>query len=171
MRKGSAAVAVRAAWVVLARQLSNPEWSPLSKALKAFRSMQLTGELKRHPRGNPHRQVRHLSPDQCSRLAATYVAGSTVYELAAEFGVSRKTVSRHLKAAGVSMQQSGHTPTNNEVDEMIRLYGSGRSLEAVGQRLGFVARTIERHLDARDVPRRDTHGRNVSISSESAGLV
>ncbi|WP_459986867.1 hypothetical protein, partial [Nocardioides sp. AN3] len=83
-----------------------------------------------------------LNETQLNRLVAGYEGGATVFELAAEFGIGRNTVALQLKGAGVTMRRSGHTPTDAEVDETVRLYKSGLSLAKMGQRLGFVARTV-----------------------------
>jgi DNA-binding CsgD family transcriptional regulator len=86
-----------------------------------------------------------------------YTAGATVYELAAEFGIDRKTVARQLKVAGILLRLQSPAPA--QVDEMVRLYRTGLSLAAVGAQLGFGARTVERHVKARQVATRDSHGR------------
>ena len=65
-----------------------------------------------------------------------------------------------MKATGTTTRRSDHVPSQSEIDEMVRLYREGRSLEGVSQHLGLVARTVERHLKARGVERRDTHGRS-----------
>lgn len=110
----------------------------------------------------PHRQrpracIPSLTDRQINRLIERYEAGATVYELAAEFRVERRTVAVQLRRHGVTLRRQ--SPTAAEIDEMLRLYQSGQSLEAVGQRLGFVARTVQRYLEVRGVERRDTHGR------------
>jgi DNA-binding CsgD family transcriptional regulator len=63
-----------------------------------------------------------------------------VYELATEFSIDRKTISRHLKAAGVQMRLR---PLNtDQVREAIRLYDSGLSLAAIGLKLGVHSSTV-----------------------------
>lgn len=44
----------------------------------------------------PWQSVRRLSREQIEQLVANYQAGQTVYELAARYGVNRKSVSKHL---------------------------------------------------------------------------
>jgi hypothetical protein len=63
----------------------------------------------------------------------------------------------HLKRHGVTMRYQ--SPTEVEVDDMVRLYEAGLSLVAVGHRLDFAARTVLRHIWLRGVRTRDTHGR------------
>ncbi|MFT4264080.1 MAG: hypothetical protein QM572_11910 [Nocardioides sp.] len=95
-----------------------------------------------------------------ARLVERYEAGATVYQLAIEFGIERRTVSIRLKAAGVSMRHQA--PTNAQVDEMVRLYRSGLSMAAVGEGLGFHPASVLRHLRRRGVVTRDPHGRDRS---------
>lgn len=46
----------------------------------------------------PWRSVRRLNDKQIDQLVADYQAGQTVYELAAKYGINRKSVSKHLHA-------------------------------------------------------------------------
>lgn len=143
--------------VVLGRCLSNSSPTPLGRALRAYRAMNLRPSPR--PRGpQPQsKQARRLTTADLARLAKRYEAGATVYELAAEFGVSRHTIARRLKDTGIRMR--AQSPHEGDVDEMVRLYETGLSLAAVGQRLGFAARTVQHHVQARGVRTRDTHGR------------
>ncbi len=50
-------------------------------------------------------------------------------------------------------------PTEAQIDEMVRLYESGLSLERIGKRVGFTAHTVLTYLRERGVRTRDTHGR------------
>jgi len=93
-------------------------------------------------------------------MAARYAQGATVYELAEEFGIERRTVSARLKGAGVSMRR--RPATAEQVAEMVRLYESGQSLLKVGQHLGFDAKTVRARLLERGVVMRDSHGRERS---------
>ncbi|MCU1678451.1 MAG: hypothetical protein JWM93_3209, partial [Frankiales bacterium] len=87
------------------------------------------------------KRARHLNGTELARLVQRYQVGATVYELAAEFTIDRKTVARQLKRAGIRLRLQ--SPTSTGVDEMVRLYRSGLSLAAVGEQLGFGARTVE----------------------------
>ena len=93
-----------------------------------------------------------------ARLAAGYESGATVYELGARFNIDRRTVSSQFRAAGVKMRRSAHTPTADEVDEVVQRYESGLPLARVGKQVGYVPRTVHRHLLARGVQMRDAHG-------------
>lgn len=122
--------------------------------------MDLSGTPKaRKPRSHS-RQVRRLTPTEASRLIERYEAGATVYELATQFAISRTTVARKLRVSGVATR--GRSPCKDEVDQMVELYNTGLTLAAVGQRLGFAARTVQYHVQERGVQTRDTHGRDRS---------
>jgi hypothetical protein len=143
--------------VVLWGRLANPIPSPLSRALRAYHQLDLSGGPQiPAPRLEARRAVR-LSAIQVGRLAERYQSGATVYDLAAEFGIRRDTVAQRLKKAGVTLQPQ--SPTSTDVDEMARLYATGLPLAAVGRRLGFDAETIRQHLLAYAVRTRDAPGR------------
>ena len=146
--------------MVLEGQLSNSSPPPLLRALQAYRDLNITGQAALEPRSAHAKQALRLSAAQLGRLVARYQSGATVYELAAEFSVERRTVAVQLKRQGVTLRRQ--SPTADEVDEMIRLYRSGLSLAAVGLHLGFVARTVQRYLRGRGMQLRDTRGRNRS---------
>ena len=55
---------------------------------------------------HPLRQAqRRLTADQTANMCKKYQDGATVYELGAEFGINRHTVSVRLKKAGISIRQ------------------------------------------------------------------
>lgn len=78
-------------------------------------------------------------------------------QLAKEFSVHRRTVRAVLDRHGVERRQRVLTTT--QIDEAICLYQSGLSLAEVGNRYGVEHSTIRKHLIARGIARRDTHGR------------
>lgn len=78
-------------------------------------------------------------------------------KLAPEFGCNRRTISGHVRAAGLSAR--GKTFASAQVDEMVKLYANGFSLLAVGERVGASGATVRKHLQDRRVTLRDTHGR------------
>jgi hypothetical protein len=108
------------------------------------------------PRDRP-RRARQLDTDQIQELIAGYQSGSTVYELGAQFGIERRTVSTILHRHGVPMRRRGLSP--NQVDHAIHLYNLGWSLARVGERLGVNHTTVLTTLRERGVPTRDSHGR------------
>lgn len=78
--------------------------------------------------------------------------------LAKEYGCARKTISGHLKKAGLAARDNTCAP--ELVDQMVALYQRGMSLERAGQRLGVSGSTVRNYLLARGVPLRDTQGRD-----------
>jgi transposase len=76
------------------------------------------------------RRARQLSAEQIQELIASYQSGSTVYELGAQFGIERRTVSTILHRHGVPMRRRGLSP--EQVDHAIHLYnlGAGHSPES-----------------------------------------
>lgn len=143
--------------VVLSRSLSNVPSSPLVRAIRAYRELDLSHAPKTRPECIVPKRAKHLNEAELARLVDRYGAGATVYDLAAEFSVNRNTVARRLKEQGILLR---HTPTAYDIDEMIGLYRSGLSLARVGIRLAFSARTVLRCLQDAGVQTRDSHGRD-----------
>lgn len=143
--------------MVLARSLSNATSTPLTRALAAYRKLDLTTARRQRASSRTVKQARRLSQEQLARLAERYLEGATVYELADQFNVNRRTVANHLKREGVSLRRQ--TPSDELINQMVRLYASGLSLAKVGDQVGVDARTVHRCLQDRGVELRDTHGR------------
>jgi len=105
-------------------------------------------------RGTRQRQKR-LDDEQVSQLVVAYRLGATVYELAAQFGCHRSTVSELLRSRGVSMR---HAPlTEAQIDQAIELYESGLSLTKVGKLVEANAETVRQRLLGRGVKLRGPH--------------
>ncbi len=86
-----------------------------------------------------------------------YEAGATLREIAPALDVSRQRLAALLRARGVQLRRA--TPSACEVDEMVRRYAAGESLERVGTNLGFSAGTVRTYILDRGVATRDSHGR------------
>lgn len=80
-----------------------------------------------------------------------------VHELAKKYGVHRATISGHLDRAGVTKRP--RSMSQAQIDEAVRGYTAGQSLEKIGKRLGFDSTTVLKELRLRGVQMRDTHGR------------
>jgi hypothetical protein len=61
-----------------------------------------------------------LDQDQTQQLITSYQAGSTVYQLANEFSIERRTVSAILHRHPIPMRRRGLT--NDQADDAERLY-------------------------------------------------
>ncbi|WP_152594880.1 hypothetical protein [Microbacterium profundi] len=78
-------------------------------------------------------------------------------ELARVFGVHRTTIRAALDRHGEPVRV--RTISSVQVATASRLYLSGLSLTAVGEKLGFDAQTIANHLHRIGVPVREPHER------------
>ena len=135
--------------VVLARSFSNSTPSALCRAINAYRHLELSRtSCKRVGRVHP-RRAKRLSDTQLARLAERYKSGATVYELASEFAIDRRTVSNHLKQQGVVMRLQ--PLTEETVNEIVRLYESGLPTSKVGKLVGISADSVLNYLRKREV--------------------
>ena len=126
---------------------------------KAHRHLS-TDPVRELPQENRHRKRStqpRLSDEKVSQIVTAYETGKTVYELAAEYGCHRVTISAVLKRQGVPIRHRSPTPT--QIAEMARLYESGLSLAKVGEHFGFHASTVLAHLRNTGVKTRAHHQR------------
>lgn len=146
--------------VVLRGQLSNSA-PPLLAALDAYRRR--LGPQVRNRSARPaapparHGAARRLGDTELKTMIAGYQGGSTTYELAAQLGVHRHTISDLLKRAGVPLRR--RSMTTDEITQAVQLYAEDKSLVRVGEILGFDHGTIYLALRRTGVRIRDTHGR------------
>jgi predicted HTH domain antitoxin len=129
---------------LLAGSLSNSIRTPLRRALDAYRKLDLSKPPVRLPRAEPVRRVVRLNDVQLDRLVERYESGALVKDLAAEFGIDRRTVTHHLCERGIALRP--YPPTAEQIDEMVRLYESDLSLADVGQHIGFSPFVVQREL-------------------------
>lgn len=94
------------------------------------------------------RRITKLTPAGEADLVTAYTAGATVYQLAAQFGIDRKTVSRILRRHHVPMRRTGLTPT--DIANARQLRTEGWTLRRIGDHLGVDPRTISRSLKKPD---------------------
>lgn len=92
----------------------------------------------------PRQVQKRLGATEIDRLVEAYLSGRTVYELAAEFGVERRTVSAHLHRRGASMRRRGLSLAQK--DEVDALRDRGWSLARIGARFDVDAGTVRNHL-------------------------
>jgi transposase-like protein len=86
-------------------------------------------------------------------VVAGYQSGQTMTSLAAEYGVKRESISKLLRREGVEIRLRRQM-SQEQIDEAVRLYRSGLSLQQIGTRLGWDHNTIYRHLKKRGVTMR-----------------
>jgi hypothetical protein len=101
-------------------------------------------------------RVRKLLASEVTQIVDAYQGGSTVVQLAVQFGIDRETVRRILNQAGRLRRPRGLTA--EQVDQAVGLYGGGMSLARIGVRFGVDAKNVRRRLLERGVVMRDTHG-------------
>ena len=87
---------------------------------------------------------KRLDAASIDALVDGYLAGQTVYELAAEFGIERRTVSAHLHRRGVPMRRRGLSLAQKE--EAFALRDRGWSLARIGARFDVSPGTVRAHL-------------------------
>lgn len=98
-----------------------------------------------------------LTDAEEQQIVSAYTDGATVYEVGAQLHCDRRTVGQVLKRNGVTIRYQ--TPSDEVVDEMVRLYSTGLSLASIGRRAGYDPKTVLNHLRQRRVTTRDTHRR------------
>jgi len=103
------------------------------------------------------RRSRKVAEAKHPAIVDGYLAGRSVNELAAEFGINRRTVLGILTKQGVNRRPTGMS--EEQVLEAIQRYESSASLATVGRALGFSVNTIRKELLNAGTPMRDRHAR------------
>jgi DNA invertase Pin-like site-specific DNA recombinase len=103
--------------------------------------------LRRPPSGpkpvrtrTARKTARRLSSPDVHALVEAYGAGSSIYELARQFGIHRSTVSAILERKGVSRRY--RLLEDDRLDRAVELYAAGKSLTDVGAALGVNRSTV-----------------------------
>jgi hypothetical protein len=122
-----------------------------------------------------------LKPTRVDALVAAYQSGRTMKELAAEFGINRRTVPAHLRRAGVPIRRGGLD--HDQVAEAASLDEAGWSSGRLAERFDVSADSVLKSLLKPDVvpgDRRDIvwtvlwkdpgHRAGVSIRPRQGGL-
>ena len=89
---------------------------------------------------------RRLSPYETSCIAAEYLLGRSLEELARQFGVHRRTVADHLERLGVARRVNLPKLTPPDIERAASRYQAGDSLATVGKALNVDPSTIQRAL-------------------------
>ncbi len=142
--------------VVLARLFSNSTPSALQRAIRAYRKRNLTEPSCAPTPRTFHGRSTQLNTVQLDQLARHYLLGATVYQLAADFHIDRKTVSLKLHQLEIEMRRK--SPSAKVVEQMADLYKSGLSLATVGKQLTVDGETVRRCLTKAGVPLRPRRG-------------
>ncbi len=99
---------------------------------------------------------RRFTSDEELAVVEDYRAGGTIYTLAEKYGCHRNTISRVLESHAVGLANPPIEST--KIDEMVRLYELGLSMNATARKVGVSARTVFNHLHHRGAQTRDTRG-------------
>lgn len=103
-----------------------------------------------------YRVMRQLQPADIDEMMKIYEAGATVYELAEQFSINRKTVGKHLRARGIDTKPPGLHP--DDVPAAAELYRAGWSLARLAEKFDTTANTVRARLLEVGVVMRDTQG-------------
>lgn len=90
-----------------------------------------------------------ITPDEEGQWADLYRAGSSVSQIAKQFGVSETTVSAHLRNIGIKMRKGFETNrkiTDEQINEWIELYKSGLSTPHIAKRYKVSSTTVLKYL-------------------------
>ena len=129
---------------------------PVIQMLRAHQSIRAR-KHKTHRRRHQPQQAPRASADLLQRAEAAYVAGGSLKAVARQVGLGHERLSRLLREGGVVLRN--HSPSISEIRLMRSMYEQGASLERVGNKFGYTAGTVRKHLIAAGVMMRDTHGR------------
>ncbi len=135
-------------------QLSNPT---LMLSHDCRDHIQDTGGFE-ESKGRRRSVQRRLSSSDVDALVAAYKRGRSLPDLAAEFGVHRRTVAKHLDGHGVARRRNARKMAQPQVEEAIRQYETGASLAAVAAVFQVDRETVRRELSRAGVTIRPRRG-------------
>ncbi|MEY9777238.1 hypothetical protein [Arthrobacter sp. MW3 TE3886] len=101
------------------------------------------------------RRFTQLSAEQTAEMAAAYLGGVPVAELAKTYGIHRGSVSKHLRRHGIAPRPVGLN--EQQITEVVRLYEQGDSLATIGTRMVVTAHTVRSRLVERGVVMRSSY--------------
>ncbi|XUK63971.1 Helix-turn-helix domain containing protein [Plantibacter sp. RU18] len=104
----------------------------------------------------PTRLSRRLSPELVTEIVDNYEAGITTTALCAEYSLSKGGLLKILGERGVEMRRQSLDA--EQLNEAIRLYETGLSLQAVATRLGVSYNCVRQRFVKELVPRRPRGG-------------
>jgi DNA-directed RNA polymerase specialized sigma24 family protein len=87
-----------------------------------------------------------------------YLAGKTVRDLAAQFGIHRSTVGKYLHAQGVDTTPPALHP--DDVPKALELYRAGWTFKQIADKFGVSQTAVRDRLHQAGVPRAERYGRS-----------
>lgn len=93
------------------------------------------------------RVARNRAPgQQVSDIVASYLAGKTVYALAAKYKVDDKTIAKRLVDAGVELRAAKHGLPESELETIVALRAAGWTLNRIGEQYKRSGTAIRKYL-------------------------
>jgi DNA invertase Pin-like site-specific DNA recombinase len=105
----------------------------------------------------PFKLTQRLTPATVTKIIERYKAGEPSTTIATTFNISKGSVIKLLREAGVTIRNQ--PLTDDQITQAAQLYTSGQSLAQIAVHLGVDPTTVHRYLRKRGVKIRDTHGR------------
>ena len=94
-------------------------------------------------------------------IEAAYRAGSTMHDLARQYGISRQRVQQILEVRQVSPRSVGPRRKLLDEDRMVALYETGGTLRDVAELCGCSSTTVAAVLERRGIARRPPGARTL----------
>ena len=138
---------------------------PVIQMVRAHRSIRARPHTSHHRR-RQLQQAPGASEDVLQRAEAAYAVGGSLKAVARQVGLGRERLSRLLRERGVVLRN--HSPSSCEIQLMRSMYEQGASLERVGDRFGYTAETVRKHLIVAGTVMRDTHSRGALPKAHQA---
>jgi len=91
-------------------------------------------------------KLRRVPRPEIDRLVTAYRTGQPLADLAAQFGIHRRTVASHLEARGVPRRINRPKMTPADIHDAARRHHAGESLAAIARSLGVDPSTVRRSL-------------------------
>ena len=125
----------------LIESITTDNLSPTDRKVNAFGEIEV-GKLRQ--------RQRHLSTSEIDLLIAAYKSGKSTYELAAQFGCDRTTVSNTLKRQGVTVTNA---KAQNKLDiaDVISMYGCFNTSQDIAEKYGVSPLAVVRCLRSQGV--------------------
>ena len=138
---------------------------PAIQMMQAHRSIRARRH-RTHRRRHQAQQVPRASEDVLQRAEAAYTAGGSLKAVARQVGLGHERLARLLRERGVVLRN--HSPSSCEIQLMRSMYEQGASLKRVGDRFGYTAGTVRKHLIVAGTVMRDTHSRGALPKAHQA---
>ena len=131
--------------------------------VRAHQSIRTRRHRTRRQRRLP-KQAPRASEDLLQQAEVAYAAGGSLKAVARQVGLGHERFSRLLQERGVTLRN--HSPSTNEIQLMQSMYEQGASLERAGDKFGYTAGTVRKHLIIAGVTMHDTHGRGTVLKAQ-----